>query len=231
MAGLFTYYFFFLLYQALIKIGWFRWRTIGTENLPPRVNGGMILAVNHISWLDIHAVGVLLPPRYRLTWLGKIELFRHPLANWFFRQMLVIPVKRGGRDLAAIREAEETLKRGAVMLIYPEGHRSGTGILQKGHGGAIRLAMQAGVPIVPMAIFGTRRGLRGSMQRDLVTLHIGKPYFIAPTPNGKISPALMETLTNEMMQRIAAMLPEANRGIYGQPEVAQEVLERIAGQA
>src|SRR5688500_16980387 len=102
----------------------FRWKVEGLENLPPRDAGGMVIAMNHIHWMDIPVSGASLPLRYRLSWLAKSELFRNPLLGWWFRQMKVIPINRGKRDVAALETAVAALRDGAVLLIYPEGHRS-----------------------------------------------------------------------------------------------------------
>jgi 1-acyl-sn-glycerol-3-phosphate acyltransferase len=222
MAGVFIYRFWQFLFHVLIAIGWFRWRVEGLENLPPRESGGMVIAMNHIHWLDIFAVGVLLPFDYRLTWLGKSELFQNPLASWYFRNMQVVPVQRGKRDLAALQTSIELLKDGAVMLIFPEGHRSKTGMLQQGRNGAIRIAARSGVPIVPAAIIGTQHKLSGTLKRKQVVLRIGTPYTIEPAANGKIPSDMMTELTNEMMQRIAAMLPPEYHGYYRNEAAMQE---------
>lgn len=208
-------------------IGLLRWRLAGRELLPPREAGGMVIVMNHIGWLDIPVIGALLPFEYRLSWLAKSELFAHPVVAWWFRQMNVIPIKRGKRDIAAMDAVVDALKAGAVLLIFPEGTRSRSGVLQPGRGGAIRMAMQSGVPIVPMAITGTEHGGRGLLRRRPVVLTIGAPYHIAPTADGKIPPALMDQLTGEMMLHIAALLPESRRGSYG--PLLEPPRERSAG--
>lgn len=195
-------------------IGWWRWRAEGRANLPPRARGGMIIVMNHISWVDIPVVGSLVPFSHRLSWMGKAEIFAHPLSGWFFRTMNVIPVRRGKRDLAALDASIDALKAGAVLLIFPEGTRSRSGVLQTGRGGAVRLAMQAGVPIVPTAVTGTERGAWGTFKFQPVRLQFGEPYYVEPPPDGKIPPDMMDRLTTEMMQRIAALLPEEQRGVY-----------------
>jgi 1-acyl-sn-glycerol-3-phosphate acyltransferase len=216
MAGVLMYGFLHGMISFFRLIGLWRWRVEGVANLPPRKSGGMVIAINHISWIDILAVGGLMPFAYRLSWLGKAELFNNPISRWFFYNMNVIPINRGRRDVTALDTSVEMLRAGAVLLIFPEGHRSRSGVLQTGRGGAIRLAMQSGVPIVPLAITGSEHGLRGSFLRRRLTIRIGQPYTIPPTANGKIPADMMDQLTEDMMQRIAAMLPEDRRGPYAQ---------------
>jgi 1-acyl-sn-glycerol-3-phosphate acyltransferase len=214
MVGKIIYFISHILIHAMRKIGWWRLRIEGLEHLPPREQTGMILVMNHIHWIDIPVVGALLPFAYRLSWLGKAELFEKPLWRWFFRAMQVIPIKRGRGDLAALETATEALRAGVILLIFPEGHRSRNGLLQKGRGGAVRLAMRAQVPLIPVAVIGTEHGLGGVLRGKPVKLRIGEPYRIAPTAEGKIPPDLMEHLTTEMMLRIGALLPAEYRGVY-----------------
>ena len=221
MFGAFMYLLLYIGLHFMRLIGWFRWQLVGGEQLPPRQRGGMIIAMNHVNWLDIPIVATLLPFSYRLSWMGKAELFAHPVANWWLRQMKVIPIRRGKRDMAAMDTVITALREGAVLLIFPEGTRSPSGVLQTGRGGVVRMAMLAGVPVVPVAITGTEYGPKGTLLRRPVVVTIGTPYTIPITPNGKIPPALMDELTNTMMLRIAALLPAARRGVYAPTLVAQ----------
>jgi 1-acyl-sn-glycerol-3-phosphate acyltransferase len=215
MLGTLMYGFLYVWFHTMRLVGWFRWRVVGRELLPPREQGGMVVVMNHVNWVDIPIIGTLLPWEYRLSWLAKAELFENPLFGWWLRQMNVIPIKRGRRDVAAMDTVIEALRGGAVLLIFPEGTRSRDGILHEGRGGAVRMAMQAGVPIVPVAIVGTEHGPKGSFTRKPVTMTIGAPYKIPPTPDGKIPADMMEQLTSEMMLHIAALLPPERRGAYG----------------
>lgn len=214
MAGWIMYGILYITIHTLIKIGWWRWRVEGLEYLPPRDMGGMIVVMNHTNWMDIPVIGALLPFSYRLSWLGKDDLFKHPVAGWWFRAMNVIPIRRGARDIAALDASAAALRDGAVLLIFPEGHRSRDGQLQKGRGGAIRLAMRSGVPIVPLALTGTQYGLRGTLCGKEVCLKIGPAFTIEPTDNFRIPADMMECLTTYMMLQVAELLPVAYRGYY-----------------
>ncbi len=214
MLGTLIYAILYIFIHLCIKIGWWRWRVEGYENLPPRDAGGIVLVMNHVHWLDIAAIGALLPFAYRVSWLAKSELFATPISHWFFSTMHVIPVRRGKGDFMAIDTATDALRQGAILVIFPEGHRSRTGQLQKGRGGAVRLAMNSGMPIVPLALTGTQAGLRGTLLRQPVHLRIGKPYWIEPVGEGKLAPDTMKRLTDAMMIRIADMLPEEYQGVY-----------------
>lgn len=206
--------------RLLIGIGWWRWRIAGLENLPPRAMGGMLVVMNHVHWLDILALGTLMPHSYRLSWLGKAELFEHPLSNWFFRTVYVIPIKRGRGDVSALDTSDQALHDGAVLVVFPEGHRSGDGVLQRAFGGVVRLAIRNNVPIIPAAITGSQHGVAGSMQRKELHIQLGTPYVIDLPADQKVSPRVVNELTADMMQRIATMLPEEWHGYYHQPSAS-----------
>ncbi len=212
MAGAFFYWVLWV-GQRFLKLFWWRWEIEGLENLPPREQGGMVIATNHIHWFDVPILGASLPRAYRLSWIAKIEIFVGGVANWWLRQMQVIPIRRGARDLAAMQAAEQALRDGAVLTVFAEGHRSRDGKLQEGRGGAVRLASRAGVPILPVSINGTQGGPLGAFLRRKITIRIGKPYH--PAVQGThIPPARMDELTDEMMLKIAALLPEEQQGYY-----------------
>ncbi len=220
MLGAFMYFCLWLPLNILRRI-WWNWHVEGIENLPPR-GQGMILAINHIHWTDIHILGASLPLSHRPWWIAKIEMFLNPVVTWWLRQMQVIPIKRGKRDMAAMEAAEEALRAGAVLVIFPEGHRSHTGGLLEGRGGAVRLSARTGCPIVPMAVWGTESGLAGAFGRKPIHLRIGKAFF-AHTKNGKIPFDRMNELTKQMMLHIAELLPEQYWGFY-----RERMLQRLA---
>lgn len=211
MLGVFFYRLVWLALWMLRHI-WWKWAITGQAHLRPR-GQAMILAVNHLHWTDTVVVGASLPLALQPTWMAKAELFAHPVAAWWLRAIQVIPVSRGRHGLSALAAAEQALKRGAALIIFVEGHRSATGGLQEGQGGAIRLAARSGCPIVPIALWGTEAGLGGICLRKPIHVSIGEPYYVA-ADTSKISQQRMTELTDELMLRLAALLPEHYWGVY-----------------
>jgi len=223
MLGAFMYFCLWVPLNTLRRI-WWNWDIQGTENLPPR-GQGMILCVNHLNWTDIHILGASLPLSHRPWWMAKTEMFENRVLSWWLRVMQVIPIKRGRRDTAAMEASEDALRHGAALVIFPEGHRSRTGGLLEGHGGAIRLAARTATPIVPIAIWGTEAGLKGALLRKPIHVHVGQPFFIH-VRDGKIPFDRMNELTDEMMLAIARLLPEQYWGFY-QPKMLTQ--REVAG--
>jgi 1-acyl-sn-glycerol-3-phosphate acyltransferase len=136
----------------------FRYRVRGREHVPRE--GGFVLAANHISNFDPWAVGMGIFPRRFLRFMAKSELFWFPLGP-FIKAAGAFKVRRGERDLEAIRVAEELARQGHVIAMFPEGTRRRKGLRKKwrpeAHTGAARIALGADVPLVPAGIRGTDR--------------------------------------------------------------------------
>jgi 1-acyl-sn-glycerol-3-phosphate acyltransferase len=135
-----------------------RLRAYGTENLPRA--GGFVLAANHVSNLDPWPLGMPLWPQRQLRFMAKVELFRSPL--WpILKGGGAFKVRRGESDEEAMRTAVRLAADGEVVAIFPEGTRREKGLVKKHHArphtGAARVALAAGVPLVPAAIAGTDR--------------------------------------------------------------------------
>jgi 1-acyl-sn-glycerol-3-phosphate acyltransferase len=129
-------------------------RSEGIEHVP--ATGAAILASNHVSFSDSIFLPLVL--RRRMTFVAKAEYFEDPKTAWFFRAVGQIPIKREGGSASqrALESATEVLRRGGLFGIYPEGTRSPDGRLYKGHTGIARLALQNRVPVVAVAMVGTR---------------------------------------------------------------------------
>jgi 1-acyl-sn-glycerol-3-phosphate acyltransferase len=128
----------------------------GVERLP--AEGGYVLAANHLSNADPWPLGIALYPRRYLRFMAKSELFWFPLGP-FITSCGAFPVRRGQQDLEAIETAVRLCREGHIVVMFPEGTRREKG-LRKRHearwrSGAARIALEAGVPLVPAAIAGT----------------------------------------------------------------------------
>lgn len=194
----------------LRRLGVLKWTVVGREHLPPK-GQPFVLIVNHVKWHDILVVAGSIPLTHIPYWLAKSELFK-PVLGWWLRNMQAISVKRGQSDSAALDAAVASLKQNHVMIVFPEGHRSGTGKLQKGRGGAVRMALRAGVPIVPVAIHGVEKGMGAP-----ITITYGKAWKpVSQSGVINIDPDEMTALTDEMMCRVAEMLPPEYHGYYAE---------------
>ena len=140
----------------------FRFRSKGEEHLPR--NGGFVLSANHMSNLDPWPLAIPLYPDRQLRFMAKVEMYKAPL-KWILEPAGAFPVRRGMGDEEAMDRAIELAKAGEVVAIFPEGTRRTKGRIKKKHkarphAGAARVALTAGVPLVPAAIGGTERLMR-----------------------------------------------------------------------
>src|SRR5947208_687432 len=131
----------------------YRPKPVGLENIP---EGPAILAANHQSFLD----DVLLPlvvPHRKVVFLGKEEYFRKWYLRWFFKGAGVIPVRReqSSASQAALDAGVGALREGKLIGIFPEGTRSPDGRLYRGKTGVARMALEAGVPVIPCVMVNT----------------------------------------------------------------------------
>jgi 1-acyl-sn-glycerol-3-phosphate acyltransferase len=136
----------------------FRLETHGKEHLPR--DGGFVLAANHNSNFDPWPLGVPLYPHRFLRFMAKSELYWWPLGP-LLNAGGAFPVRRGERDEQAVQTAVELCRAGGCVVMFPEGTRRRKGLRKKwearAHTGAARIALEAGVPLVPAAIRGTDR--------------------------------------------------------------------------
>ena len=188
----------------------------GLENIPK--SGGVIFALNHLSYIDTPLL-LVNPIRPDITALVTTKYKDRALISWFIRSAEGIWINRDVADFSAIREAAKALKKGLALGIAPEGTRTTTGGLQEAKPGTIMLAMKANVPIIPVAITGSENTFRAlsKFQRPELSVSFGKPFVIPQAEPGSRSKALLEW-TQILMQKIAALLPEAYRGIYADTE-------------
>jgi 1-acyl-sn-glycerol-3-phosphate acyltransferase len=137
--------------------GLYRLRTRGLEHVP---EGGFVLAANHTSNFDPWPLGIPFLPKRQLRFMAKAELF-NPVFSPILRAGGAFKVRRGEGDLEAMRTAAELARAGEIVVMFPEGTRQRKGLRKqreaRPHTGAARIALTAGVPLVPAAIAGTDR--------------------------------------------------------------------------
>jgi 1-acyl-sn-glycerol-3-phosphate acyltransferase len=180
-----------------ILYGFFRLRARGRENVPDA--GGCVLACNHLSSFDPWPLGVPLWPRRQLRFMAKSELYWFPLGA-LIGAAGAFPVRRGQRDTAAIETAVRLAREGNVIAMFPEGTRRKKGLVKKFEArprtGAARIALEAGVPLLPAAVKGTDHLLR------LAPLHVayGPPVDIDDLRGGDVAVTAQEATTRLMVR-------------------------------
>lgn len=189
----------------ITRVLW-RIRVLGRENVP---DGPAILCCNHVSNLDPILVNFM-SPRF-LRFMAKAEMFATPLGEWFWLRVGAFPVKRGVADRAALSTAAEILEDGGILGVFPEGTRTQGEGLGEAHQGAAFLAVRTGAPIVPSAIHGTA-GVwpKGAWvpRFPRITIVFGEPIRSEEFGEGARRQRI-ETMTAEVMARIARLLEEA----------------------
>lgn len=173
-----------------------RWSVSGTENVPLR--GGLVVAGNHTSYWDPVVLGCALSRQ--VYFMAKAELFRIPFLGTLITLLGAFPVHRSGRDAGAVKRALVLLKQGRVVGIFPEGTRSRTGELLPAHVGAAMLALHAKVPVLPVALQGTR-GVFGK-----VRVIVGKPLDFSGVRGGKEQ---YGPVAEAIMKEIAGLLKKS----------------------
>ena len=196
----------------------------GLQNLPS--SESFVIASNHLGRLDPALVYCILD-RKDIIMLVAEKYREIPLVPWLVKQLDGIWVDRFNADMGAVRQAFTRLRKGGVLVLAPEGTRSKTGALVQGWSGAGYLAAKTGAPIVPVALIGTEDkavvvNLR-RFKRSPVLARAGKPFTLPAIPL-KDREAALETYTDEIMCRIAALLPPAYRGVYSDHPRLKELL-------
>jgi len=202
-----------------------RFEIRGKENVP--LTGGMIIASNHIGILDIIMVyfaidrsDLFIPVAEKFEKIGWIR--------WLGRQLNFLFIDRFNPDLKAMRKMIALMEEGKCLVIAPEGTRSRVGSLNEGKPGVTYLAARSGFPVVPVAITGTGDKVVlenvKRFRKSNITLTGGKPFIVPSLPREKRDDFL-KNYTDEIMCRIAALLPERYRGVYADHPRLKELLQ------
>lgn len=195
------------LLQALCNVEF-----IGLEHIP--AEGGLIVTTNHLSRLDVPIL-LINPIRPEITALVADKYQNDILFGTAGKIGGVIWIDRSKADFTAFRAAVKLLKQGGCLGIATEGTRSKSGQLQKGKSGAVLLATKSNVPIVPVGISGSENAIRQikNLHRPHIVARFG-PAYRFPMLERENREAALQRYTDELMCRIAALLPEKYHGYY-----------------
>ncbi len=183
----------------------FRVDVINPEKVPQ--NGPALLCANHNTILDMFFLGYGIQRQRWIHWMAKEELFRNPIASYVLRKLGAFPVRRGTGDVSSIKSAYKLLEEGSIVGIFPHGTRIDPSRIEtvKVKPGAVMIAVNAGVPIIPAAVCGSYKLF------SRVRVIYGDPFYINPQDKDKkLSREEMNELSKDIIKRIYS-LSEAYR--------------------
>lgn len=184
--------------------------------------GPLIAYSNHTGQIEVPLVFAHLQPR-PVTGMAKVETWDNWFLNWVFDTWGAIPVRRGEADVQAMRKSLEALKEGYILGIAPEGTRNKTGQLLRAHPGVVSLAIHSGASLLPLAHWGGEKYLSNLklLKRTDFHVRVGTPFQLK-LEGTKLTREIRQQIADEMMYRLAALLPEEYRGEYANLDVATE---------
>jgi 1-acyl-sn-glycerol-3-phosphate acyltransferase len=203
-----------------------RVEVVGFDKLPS--TGGYIIAANHIGRLDA-AIAYYIIDRPDVIMVVAEKYEKYAFYRWLVRITNGMFIDRQNADIGAIRETLRRIQKGGVFTITPEGTRSKSGNLIEAKPGAIYLAWKSGVPVLPVALTGTEDAIVVDRLKHFKHLRIkavAGDFFTLPTEvKGRDRDAVMQHYTDEVMCRIAALLPPERRGVYAEHPRLKELLD------
>jgi len=182
--------------------------------------GPVIAYSNHTGSIEVPIIFTELLPR-PVTGLAKVETWDGWFLNFIFNQWEIIPIHRGEADMAAMRKSLEALEKGYILGIAPEGTRNKTGAMIKAQPGIVTLAQRSSATLIPLGNWGGENFLKNlkSFKRTDFNIRVGEPFKVN-TRGERITGELRQRITDEMMYKVAELLPERYRGVYGDLENA-----------
>jgi 1-acyl-sn-glycerol-3-phosphate acyltransferase len=217
-----------LVYPPVIGFAKLFWRYLGLkltitgqENIP--AEGGAILAINHVGYLDFALAGTaLIPSKRYVRFMAKKEIFDNKLAGPLMKGMHHISVDRSAGSSSFVA-AMRALRAGEFIGIFPEGTISVSFEIKEIKSGAVRLAMGAGVPIIPVIVWGSQRvwtkGVRRNLRRQKVpiTIALGKPIFFAKEDDVEKSEIELRSTMISMLHEVQENYPDGHTGQWWAP--------------
>jgi 1-acyl-sn-glycerol-3-phosphate acyltransferase len=175
-----------------------------------------IFVSNHLGKLDVFLIYYILRDRNLIVMVAE-KYQESPLYRFVGKYLNIIFIDRHNADVRSFRNILRQLKGGGILVMAPEGTRSSTGSLQEGKPGAAYLASKLGVPIIPVGMTGTadQKVVNGIKRLHRTRVHVfaGQPFTLPELPR-KDRDVALQNATDEIMCRIAALLPEPYRGVY-----------------
>ena len=184
------------------------------EELKKVPSGGpLIICTNHINFLEVPVIQLELMPR-KFRGFVKQETWKNPIMAFIFNTYRAIPVDRGGINKTAFDDIRTSLKEGYIIIVAPEGTRSGNGILQAGKPGIVSMALMTGAPILPLVHYGGEHFWDNfkHFRRTNINFRVGRPFVLKK--DRKPNASIREEITHEIMFQMAELLPENLRGFY-----------------
>jgi len=220
-----------LVTQWLRAMMWLLCRIDAADLARVPLRGPLIMVSNHINFVEMPVLYTQLRTR-PVAVLAKTETWDNPAMGWLFNTLggsNAIPVRRGEADKDALRKALAKLEDGCILGLAPEGTRSGNGRLQRGQPGVVLLALHSGAPILPVVFYGGERIWHNlpRVRRTDFHIRVGQPFRLDPGAP-RVTRAMRQQMTDEIMWQMAALLPPPYRGVYADLDAATRGFLRYA---
>lgn len=192
---------------------WYRWRLEGLSHVPPE--GPALVAANHVSHFDPLAHAYFLERAGRRPrFLAKSELYRNPFLRVVLRGTRQIPVRRGSGDPTPVQQAIKALRAGEVVVVYPEGTvtKNQDFLPMQAKTGIARLTLAAGVPVIPLAVWGSQHVWNRGRANPRPGIHIwvkaGAPLDFTEHEDEPDDPEVLRKVTDAVMAELALLVDD-----------------------